>query len=439
MTKASSSPVRPPTASTTKRIATSQLKSGMFLVGVYQSWWKSPFFRHNRLLKSQKEVDLLLKSDVKEVMIDPSRGLDVSEELEGQSDESRAEAQQPEIDVVLGEDTPLREEDGPASSPLSPQVVSLKVKHDALVSMERVFEGVKTGASIDHPKLQQTMQALLEQVFAQEQAMAEVYLIQNLQQFDKTLYEHVVDVAILSVMVGIQLGLHEKALEVLALGGLLHDVGHVRIPRNLLRRKYELAEHEQVIFERHVDRGLAILEQCPAISSDVHRVVAEHHERQDGSGYPSHRTADELLVLSDIIGFVDQLDALVSHWGPPPGLPTALAIRKLYLAAQNGKLRTESVEALIRCLGVYPLGSLVSLSTGEWAVVIKINPFERLKPLVNIITDHEGNFNVLPFIEDLAVSHPSGQERVILDILNPISEKVDVAKYFPRLHESPRR
>jgi len=401
----------------------------MFLVGVYQSWWKSPFFRHNRLLKTQKEVDLLLKSDVREVMIDPSQGLDVSEEHGGQSDESHAAAQPPEVDGVSRKERSL-EGDMPSSSPLSPQEASLKVKHDAMVAMESVFEGVKTGASIDHPKLQQTMQALLEQVFAQEQAMSEVYLMQNLQEFDKTLYGHVVDVAILSVMVGIQLGLNEKALEVLVLGGLLHDIGHIRIPRNLLRRKHELAGHEQVIFERHVERGLAILEQCPSISSDVQRVVAEHHERQDGSGYPYHRTADELLILSDIIGFIDQLDALVSHWGPPPGLPTALAIRKLYMAAKGGKLRTESVEALIRCLGVYPLGSLVSLSTGERAVVVKSNTLERLKPIVNIIKDQQGNFYDSPFIEDLALAHPSARERVILDILNPMSEKIDIRKYF---------
>jgi len=402
----------------------------MFLVGVYQSWWKSPFFRHNRLLKTQKEIDLLLTSDVKEVMIDPSRGLDVSEEVREQFVERKASSQNPDTEEVSHEGTSLLVADVPVTSACSAQEISLKIKHDAIDAIESVFEGVKTGASIDHPKLQHTMQALLDQVFCQEQAMAEVYLIQNLQQFDKSLYGHVVDVAILSMMVGIQLGLKEKSLEVLALGGLLHDIGHIRIPRNLLRRKHGLAEHEQVIFERHVERGLAILEQCPSISFDVQRVVAEHHERQDGSGYPCHRAGDELLILSDIIGFIDQLDTLVSHWGPPPGLPTALAIRKLYLLAKNGKLRTESVEALIRCLGVYPLGSLVKLSTGERAVVIKSNSLDRLKPTVNIIMDQDRNFYDPPLIEDLAGAHSPADTRVILDILNPVSEQVDVGKYI---------
>ncbi|WP_447968333.1 HD-GYP domain-containing protein [Nitrospira sp. M1] len=424
MTKASDSPVRPPTASKTKRIATSQLKSGMFLVGVYQSWWKSPFFRHNRLLKTQKEVDLLLKSDVTEVMIDPTRGLDVHEDGEDASPASSTATVSP--DVV----EPQKEE-GPSSLPVrSPREVSIQIKHDAVAAIERVFEGVKTGSIIDHPTLQHTTHALLEQVLHQEQAMAEVYLLQNLQLFDKTLYGHVVDVAILSIMVGFQLGLSEKDLEVLALGGLLHDVGHVRIPRNLLQRKHALTEYEQVIFERHVERGLAILEQCPSISSDVQRVVAEHHERQDGSGYPDQRAADELSILSDIIGFIDQLDLLVSPWGPPPGLPTALAIRTLYRLAKNGQLRTESVEALIRCLGIYPLGSLVSLSTGERAVVIKANPLERLKPTIKLISDQDGTLYDSPIIVNLASSRVLKGERVIDDILNPISVHIDVEQYF---------
>ncbi|GJL53224.1 MAG: phosphodiesterase [Nitrospirales bacterium] len=404
----------------------------MFLVGVYQSWWKSPFFRHNRLLKTQKDVDVLLKSDIKEVMIDPSRGLDVHEETEKPSSTLPSSAQTPIGDVLQDEEVCS------ASSVPSPQDVSIQIKHDAVTAIERVFEGVKTGAVIDHPTLRHTMQALVKQVFSQEQVMAELYVLENLHAFDKTLYDHVVDVAILSIMVGLQLGVNERDLEVLALGGLLHDVGHVRIPRNVLKRKHELGEHERVIFERHVGRGLAILEQCPSISSEVQRVVAEHHERQDGSGYPFQRAHREISPLSDIVGFIDQLDACVSPWGPPPGLPMALAVRQLYMYAKEGQLRVEPVAALIRCLGVYPLGSLVRLSTGEQAVVVKTNPLERLKPTVKLISDQNGRVYDSPIIENLAASNTSTPQRMIEDILNPANLHIDVQQYVshdPR-HES---
>ncbi len=426
MMKIPSSPVRSSSASTRKRIATHQLKPGMFLVGVYQSWWKSPFFRHHRLLKDQKEVDLLLKSDIKKVMIDISRGLDVSE-----GEQAFQGANTDEIIQEAGE----IEEDGEDSGPpilsnLSPQEAAEQARRDAILAMENIFEGVKTGDTIDHPRLQHTVQSLLQQVLSQGEAMVEAILIQNLRQYDKALYGHVVDVAVLSIMVGVQLGLDEESLEFLALGGLLHDVGHVRIPRNLLRRKHNLVGDEQTLFERHVELGLAILKQCPTIPLEVHRVVAEHHERQDGSGYPSHLTADGILSLSDIVGFIDQFDGLVSQWGTPPCVPTALAIRKLYQEAKSGQLRTVTVEALIRCLGVYPLGSLVSLSTGERAVVVKTNALERLKPTVKILSDREGKLYDNPITDDLSVADSSKGERTIRDILNPIKYKIDVGKYF---------
>ena len=181
------------------------------------------------------------------------------------------------------------------------------------------------------------------------------WLIQNIRQFDKALYGHVVDVAVLSIMVGLQLDMDEHALQHLALGGLLHDVGHVRVPRNILRRKHNLVGEEQGMFERHVELGLSILEQCPTIPSEVHRVVKEHHERQDGSGYPNHVKSEHLLELSDVVALVDQFDVLVSQWGPPPSMPTALAMRSLYRDAHGGKI-TCGV-----CRSPHPLSGSVSV------------------------------------------------------------------------------
>ena len=426
---------RPSSASQTKRIATSQLKIGMFLVGVYQSWWKSPFFRHNRLLKTQKEIDLLHQSGVKEVMIDPSRGGDVddgpetygpSEEFRRIDDEEQMSDEPEESELFEGQE----ELDIPSSLPVSPIEAAELVRSQTIMAVESIFEGVKTGEVIDQPKLQQTVQSLLDQVLSQGEAMVEAILLQNLQAFDKSLYGHVVDVAILSVMVGLQLGFEKDALQTLALGGLLHDVGHVRIPRNVLRRRYHLIGEEQALFERHVELGLSILACCPTIPSEVHRVVAEHHERQDGSGYPQCLDPAAISPLSDVVGLIDQFDVLVSQWGPPPSAPTALAVRQLYQDAKLGKFRTVGVEALIRCLGVYPIGSFVALSTGERAVVLKTNAHERLKPMVKIITDNMGKLYDTPLVEDLALPSSSKGERTIQSILDPAKYKIDVGKYF---------
>ncbi|MGB0910168.1 MAG: HD-GYP domain-containing protein [Nitrospirales bacterium] len=428
-----------------KRIPTSQLKVGMFLVGVDESWWKSPFFRHNRLLENQKEVDLLLKSNIKEVMIDPSCGLDVTEgedeysHLECIETTERLDQSEEAVDGVgsSGESMETVETSGSGTFPhlagrqaVFAHAAAQAARDDAVTAVESIFEGVKTGDAIDQPKLQHMVEALLSQVLSQGEVMVEAMLIQNLRAFDKALYGHVVDVAVLSIMVGIQLKFDDESLQVLALGGLLHDVGHVRIPRNIHRRRHNLFDEEEALFKRHVELGLAILDSCPTIPVDVRRVVAEHHERQDGSGYPNRLTTDRISSLSEVVGFIDHFDTLISPWGAPPCLPTALAIRKLYQEAKLGTLRAISVEALISCLGVYPIGSLVSLSTGERAIVLKVNASERLKPVVKVIVDSHGKLYDPPIDQDLSTTNTLEEERVIQAILDPAKYKIDVGKYF---------
>ncbi len=404
----------------------------MFLVGIDESWWKSPFFRHNRLLDNQKDVTLLRKSDIKEVLIDPSRGLDVASDelILSVEDSDQEDSYEPERDQCHLPERPTEVLDVQSSTDHSSLDTAQRVRDDAIHAVESIFEGVKTGDVINQPKLQQTVEALLNQVLSEGAVMVDAILIQNLRTFDKALYGHVVDVAVLSIMVGIQLDLDEESLLHVALGGLLHDVGHVRIPRNILRRRHNLFVEDEAVFKRHVELGLAVLESCPTIPPAVQRVVTEHHERQDGSGYPNRLEGNGIALVSEVVGFVDHFDSLVSPWGPPPCLPTAMAIRKLYQEAQSGTVRTKPVEALIRCLGVYPIGSFVSLSTGERAIVLKPNTNAPLKPTVKIIFDSLGKRCAMPMVEDLSMPHSSTGEREVLSVLDPAKYKVDVGKYF---------
>ncbi len=432
MSKESNILSRSSPTSTIKRIETHQLTVGMFLIGVDESWWKSPLFRHNRLLHNQEEIDKLKRSDIKEVLIDPSRGLDVNDSGEECFESKAGQEVSSEIAVIRtgGTDEVTEGLDCSGENSLSAHHAAQMVRNDTIQAVEAVFEGVKTGEAISHQKLKFMTDALLGQVFSQGEAMVESILIQNLRAFDKALYGHVVDVAVLSIMVGIQLNFDEESLQHVALGALLHDVGHVRIPRNILRRRHNLFDEDEVVFKRHVELGLAILDCCPSIPSAVHRVVAEHHERQDGSGYPQRLKADDISLVSDVVAFIDQFDALISPWGGSTCLPTAMAVRKLYQDAKRGTVRAMPVEALIRCLGVYPIGSFVSLSSGERAVVLKSNGTVPLKPTVKIIFDQQGKILDIPLIEDLSIAGSSSGDREILTILDPWKYKIDLGKYF---------
>ena len=433
-------------SSSAKRIPTTQLRPGMFLVGVYQSWWNSPFFRHNRLLK-QKDIDQLIQSRIQEVMIDPSRGLDSGEPDPSEELLSNDDAQNLIVTGEESSDVPHIQEEGKGqgtnqgkargsteSEQQPSREAACQIRDDTIKAVEGVFEGVKTGTAIDHPVLQSTVSKLLDQVFSQGEQLAEAVIIQNLKNFDKALYGHVVDVAVLSLLVGIRLELNEELLTHLAMGALLHDVGHVRLPKNLLRRKQNLIGDEQSLFERHPQLGIAILESCPSLSEESRRIVLEHHERQDGSGYPQRLRHTAISHLSDIVGLIDRFDGLVSFGGAPTALPSALAIRCLYQEAKAEKFCPTPVEALIKCLGVYPIGSLVSLTTGERAIVLKANPQEKLKPTVKIITDTAGKAYSIPIVLDLCTAGSSSPERAISSVLNPDQCKVNVLKYLEEVN-----
>ena len=434
-------------SSSTKRIPTTQLKPGMFLVGVYQSWWNSPFFRHNRIL-TQKDIDQLRQSRIQEVMIDPSRGLDSGEPDHPEEIPNQEESQDlvgsgeesDDVPPIVKEEGKYQEkdqekdqekgQDSIESEQQASREAACRIREDAIKAVEAVFEGVKTGTAIDHPVLQATVTKLLDQVFSQGDQLAEAVIIQNLKQFDKALYGHVVDVAVLSLLVGVRLGLNEELLTNLAIGALLHDVGHVRLPKNLLPRKQNLIGDEQSLFERHPQLGVAVLETCPTLSEESRRIVLEHHERQDGSGYPQRLSQSAISNLSDIVGLIDRFDGLVSFGAAPTALPSALAIRCLYQEAKAEKFGSPPVEALIKCLGVYPIGSLVSLTTGERAIVLKANPEQKLKPTVKIITDTAGKAYNVPIVLDLCSSGTSSPDRAISSVLDPGQCKVNVMKYL---------
>ena len=417
------------------------------MVGVGQAWWSSPFFRHNRRV-TKKDIDQLVQSGIGVVLIDPSRGLDVTKpehEDGGVGDVTESEREDEDVADDTCSSTGLLEnlpgdpnalpnldhqEDSPCLTTQASLEAACKVRDDAIKAVEDVFEGVKTGMPIDQPLLQQTANKLLDRVFNEGEALAEAVIIQNLKHFDKALYDHVVDVAVLSLLVGVQVGLDEEELHSLAIGALLHDVGYTRLPKNLLRRKQNLIGDEQTLFNRHPEFGFSILQTCPTLSDEARRIVLEHHERQDGSGYPHGLNNTAISTLSEIVGLIDRFDGLVSHWGGGVPLPSALAIRSLYQEARAEKLGQTPVEALIKCLGVYPAGSLVSLTTGEQAVVLKANPQEKLKPIVKMITDTMGKPCQVPLVIDLSVPDSSSGDRAIASVLDPDMVKVNVVKYL---------
>jgi HD-GYP domain-containing protein (c-di-GMP phosphodiesterase class II) len=415
----------------------------MFMVRILDSWWKSPFFVHRRLLKSHTDVQQLMSSGIREVEIDTSLGVEDSSEAESDFEAVPLPSEETDMPIVSCEhDESATNEQAPGSlgSELTPdpqpyseelknreEVVQLRKA--TVAAVEGAFEGVKTGQPISQPAVHAAAQALVHKTLANPALVAEILLIDSLKQFDKTLYAHVVDTAVYSILVGLQLGWDEGKLKRVGVAGLLHDVGYMRLPQNVVKAHWD-GRSDAVLLQQHVAIGEALIQRQAHFSSDIVQMVREHHAYLDGSGYPEGHASALLSESGQLLGIVDYFDELITVGGTSGSLPAALAIRRLYQEAQKGKFSTPFIEAMIRTLGVFPVGTVVQLFTGEQAVVMKQHPEMGLKPQVKIFRGSDGKILDVPQECDLSKDTSLGHDMSIAKVLDPAEYSLDLQEYF---------
>ncbi len=413
------------------------------MVRILDSWWKSPFFVHRRLLESSADVQKLMSSGIREVEIDTSLGVEVSLKAESDFDETVSPAEVTDMPIVSGEhdesatneQTPgsLGPESTPDPPPYSEELKNreevVQLRKATVAAVEGAFEGVKTGIPISQPAIHAAAQALVHKTLANPALVAEILLIDSLKQFDKTLYAHVVDTAVYSILVGLQLGWDEGKLKKVGVAGLLHDVGYMRLPQNVVKAHWD-GRSDVVLLQQHVAIGETLIQRQAHFSSDIVQMVREHHAYRDGSGYPEGHASALLSESGQLLGIVDYFDELITVGGTSGSLPAALAIRRLYQESQKGKFSTPFIEAMIRTLGVFPVGTVVQLSTGEQAVVMKQHPEMGLKPQVKIFRGSDGKILEVPQECDLSKDASLGHDMSIAKVLDPTEYSLDLQEYF---------
>jgi putative nucleotidyltransferase with HDIG domain len=400
-----------------------QLKAGMYLVSIDKPWLKTPFFLrfHESRIRREKEVALLKQYGVREITIDPTRG-DNIEELQpttlsafsppGNEEQERTKSPQ----------------DPPYSGSLARELaVARAVRAEAIVTVQSLFEGVKTGARIDSPAVRKVVAGLLDSILRCHEASL---MLVQMRQFDTNLFTHAVDVCVISLVMGKKQGLDQQQLGFLGMGALLHDVGQMRLPRNLLRKPGTYTHQEQKLMQEHLQLGVALLSQCENISQESRRIVAEHHERADGSGYPKGLTGTQISPLSQIVGIINVYDTMLSSYGG--AISPTQALRRLYQLGTARQFDPAWVERVIRVLGVYPVGTLVELNTGERGVVIAANPADALRPTVKLIWNEGQEPYAEPLITDLSAPTVSGPQRTVMRALDPAREHLDLAQYVKK-------
>lgn len=246
-----------------------------------------------------------------------------------------------------------------------------------------VMGDLQSGGGLDVDKLSEGVDTLLDSITRNPAA---VPWIMELRRKSNYSFQHALGCSVWAATFGRHLGLERQDLRDLAIGGLLCDVGKVRLSNELLARPGLLAPDDWALLRSHVAEGCRIIEATPGLSPNILQMVAHHHERHDGSGYPEGMRGSEIPIYARIIGLVDSYDAMTSVRPHAASRSPHEVVMELY-ECRDRLFQAELVEQFIRTSGIYPTGSLIELSNGMVGVVMSVHSLKRLRPCVMLLLD----------------------------------------------------
>ncbi|MDP3038060.1 MAG: HD domain-containing phosphohydrolase [Rhodocyclaceae bacterium] len=229
----------------------------------------------------------------------------------------------------------------------------------------------------------------------------------RLRSSDEYSYDHAVDVSVHLMVLSRFLGMPATTVELLGQVGLMQDIGKINLPESLLRKQETLTDEELALMHSHVASSIEILLDQPNFSHEALSIIGSHHERFDGSGYPRRIQGEKLGLHAELAGLIDCYCAMLRQRAYCSAVSSQHALEQL-MAMRDTKFRAPLVDQLIQCIGLYPIGTLVELNSGEVGVVIQQNQVRRLKPRVMIVLGPDKSIERRPRTLDLIMEPATG-------------------------------
>jgi HD-GYP domain-containing protein (c-di-GMP phosphodiesterase class II) len=400
-----------------KKISVDQLTVGMHLKEFCGSWMEHPFWRTGFVLTDPKDIKSILASSIKEVWIDSSKGLDIAE---GESAVSEAESEA-HVEAEL-------QEAAQASRQVAPVSVAVEIERAAKICLQSkkavisMFQEARMGKAIDVGGAQLMVEEITDSVSRNPSALIS---LARLKTTDDYTYMHSVAVCAMMVALGKQLGLDEPQTRLAGLAGLMHDLGKAAMPMEVLNKPGKLTDAEFAIIKSHPEEGHRMLLTGTGVDPAVLDVCLHHHEKTDGSGYPKGLKGAEISLFAKMGAVCDVYDAITSNRPYKAGWDPAESLRRMAEWA-NGHFDPQVFQAFVKSLGIYPIGSLVRLSSGRLGVVVEQAGKSLTMPCVKVFFSTKSNMRIVPEIIDLSRK----------DALEKIVGREDPAKWrFPDLNE----
>ena len=373
-----------------KKVDSSQLKVGMYIHDLSCDWMTHPFVRNRFLLRSDEEIRKIIAAGIHDVVIDNTKGLDVQD---APTVAQAAEATEREL-IQL------------ATAPQVVTRVSLgmelaratQLRKQAAGMVRTVMADVRLGNAVDIDRVQPMVQDITESILRNPGALMGLLRIKTK---DDYTFLHSVSVCALLVAFCRARGLDAATTHQAGLGGLLHDTGKALVPDQILNKPGPLSPEEFAIVKRHPRDGHEILLRTPELGPIPLDITLHHHERRDGSGYPDGLAGDAIGELAQMAAIVDVYDALTSERSYHRAIAPAEALRKIYEWSKF-HFNPIFVQDFMRCVGIYPVGTMVKLESGRLAVVIEAHESNLLAPKVNVFFSTRSNAYIKPETLDLS-------------------------------------
>ncbi len=395
-----------------KKIKVEQLKPGMFIHDFNCGWLQHPFFSNSIKIKKEKTINKIIDNGIREVYIDTGRGPDV---IDAPTEDEVKRDIRSEIDKVACAERTPESEPNPKFAPkkvlLQEELARAKsIEKEAKNTVLNIMDDVRFGKQIETEKIKPVVAKMVGSILRNEDAFISLSRIRTA---DEYTYEHSMSVCILMIAFGRQLGITPPLLNEIGIGAMLHDIGKMKVPRILLNKPGRLSEDEYIIIKEHVVHSREILEQTPNISETSKNIAAQHHERYDGTGYPEGLKDDEISPYGQMAAIVDVYDAITSDRCYRSGTLPTDALGKLFEWSKF-HFNQNLVEHFIRCVGIYPVGSLVRLESGLLGVVINHGEESLLQPVIRVIYDLNKEQFISPMdIDPSLPKNQSGAYRVL--------------------------
>lgn len=409
---------------------TADLEIGMYVSALDRPWVGTPFLFQSFLIKSDKHIEQLQKyCQTVEIDENKSNPALANKFFLYKCKTATPNALEENVLVAVHHEAPSRYQSNDKQFEAE-MAVARQVYESTTISLHNVLDNFRLNKGVNPVELKTCIHGVIDGVVNNPSALA---LFSNLKSKQQDTVRHSLNVCILSLLFGRHLGFNEQQLSDLGYASLLHDVGEIKVSQSILdKHSRGLTPEEKKEMELHTEFGAEILLNTHDIPAVAIKVARSHHERVNGKGYPEGLKGSEIDYFARLVSIVDVYEIVTNHPGAKVHVSCADALKSIYMM-RDSFFDRELVEEFIKCLGIYPIGSVVELNNGDCAIVISTKPGKHLLPTIMIVKNSKG---ILQQPQVMNLEHFKETEGLsklyIIKVVDPNSVGIDLSDYMIR-------